>query len=229
MDDVMNFLTRASKNGSAGEPGGRRLRYRRELIAERILGRAADHYVTRWMEEGAEREDEARSMYELATGEMVVRCGFVLHPHYDFTGATPDGLVGTEGVLEIKSPKPETLVEWLETRVVPIEYQRQCQWEMVCCERQWADFYGWYPGMPPFLTRIERDAAMIAEMEQAALSLHQEIEAFLAQHNLPPTVWDVAAEMKPQASADSEEEDAYDPSKSFLDNCDFLDKYDIPI
>ena len=219
MAEVMNVLTRKSKSGDVGEPGAKRINYRRELVAERILGRAASHFVTRYMEEGAEREDEARSMYELATHQMVIPCGFVLHPIFDFSGATPDGLVGDDGLLEIKSPKAETLVEWLDTREVPDEYKKQCQWEMVCCERQWADFYGWYPGMPHFFKRLDRDSKLIAEMEAEAEKLHLEVETFLAKNGLPPTVWNDPVEIPISA---------YDSDRSFADNCAFIGEEIIP-
>jgi putative phage-type endonuclease len=214
MADVMNVLTRKSKSGEAGEPGAKRINYRRELVAERILGRAASHFVTRYMEEGSEREDEARSMYEMATEQLVIPCGFVLHPQFDFAGATPDGLVG-DGILEIKSPKPETLLEWMETGEVPDEYQKQCQWEMVCCERQWADFYGWYPGLPHFFKRIDRDEELIAQMESESERLHLEIETFLAKNGLPPTIWNDPA---PEPA---------DDDKSFEDACAWLDEIEV--
>jgi hypothetical protein len=223
MADVMNVLTRKSKNGEAGEPGAKRIAYRRELIAERILGRAADHFVTRYMEEGSEREAEARSMYEAATEQLVVPVNFVLHPIFDFSGATPDGLVGSDGLLEIKSPKPETLLEWLETSQVPDEYVKQCQWEMVCCERQWADFYGWYPGMPHFVVRIPRDEELISSMEAEAEKLHMEVESFLAQKGYPPTAW---PDKEPEPAGPPLED--YDSDKSFYENCAFIGEEIIP-
>ena len=223
MADVMNVLTRKSKNGEAGEPGAKRISYRRELVAERILNRAADHFVTRYMEEGSEREDEARSMYELATKQMVFPVGFVLHPIFDFSGASPDGLVGEDGMLEIKSPKAETLLEWLETKEVPDEYNKQMQWEMVCGERKWCDFYGWYPGLPHFFKKVERDEDLIAQMEFEAEKLHLEIETFLANNGFPPTEWNDNS--VPYNSVLPIEN--YDHSKSFADNCDFLDEVEI--
>jgi putative phage-type endonuclease len=220
MADVMHVLTRKSKNGEAGDPGGRRLAYRRELIAERILKRASDHPVTPYMEEGSAREDEARSNYELATNQMVIPVGFVLHPRFDWTGASADGLIGDDGCLEIKSPKPETLLEWIESNEIPEDYLYQAQWEMACCERKFCDFYGWYPGMPHFFRTIPRSDELIERMEQEAQSLHLDVEAFLAKNSFPPTTW--------VDEAPFEEPPAYDDSKSFADNVDLSDEFVIP-
>ena len=114
MGDVMHTLKSASKNGKKGDPGGRYISYRRELITERITGRAADHYVTPWMERGNELEEEAQSRYEIATGIMLLPVGFTLHPEFDFTGASPDKLTDNGGIYEGKAPKIETLIEWRE-------------------------------------------------------------------------------------------------------------------
>jgi hypothetical protein len=155
---------------------------------------------------------------------LVIPVGFVLHPLYDFSGATPDGLVGNDGILEIKSPKPETLLEWLETGQVPDEYQKQCQWEMACCDRQWADFYGWYPRMPHFFKRLDRDDVLIAQMEAEVEKLHLEIESFLAQQGFPPTVWN---DFERGGLGGVPPCDEYDESKSFVANCEFMDAVEI--
>lgn len=228
LGDVMSILTRKSKSGEAGEAGAKRMAYRRELIAERILGRAADHFVTRYMEEGSQRESEARAMYEMATHQMVIPANFVLHPEFDFFGASPDGLVGDDGLLEIKSPKPETLLEWIETGQIPDEYIKQCQGEMVCCDRQWADFYGWYPGLPHFFARITRDNELIAQMEAEVEKLHLEVESFLARSGYPPTVWNTTMTSGRELSDETYYLPPYDDSKSFADNCAFIGEGIIP-
>lgn len=224
MADVMNLLTRKSKNGDPGQPGAKRLTYRRELITERILGRASDHFVTPYMEQGSEREDEARSMYELATGRMVVPVNFVLHPRFDWAGASADGLVGDDGVLEIKSPKPETLLEWIESSEVPEEYLYQAQWEMACCERQFCDFYGWYPGMPHFFKTIPRSDELIERMEAEAEALHLDIEAFLAKSGYPPTVWSDEVPFEDQPPAEM----TYDDTRAFHENMAGFDELPTP-
>ena len=210
MADVMSVLTRKSKSGEAGEPGAGRIRYRRELIAERILGRAADHFVTRYMEEGSEREGEACAMYEAATSQMVMPVGFALHPRFDWSGASPDGIL-EDRVLEIKSPKPETLLEWIETAVIPENYVYQMQWEMVCCEKKFADFYGWYPGLPHFFKTLEWNDVLVSEMEAKAESLHLDVEAFLAKIGHEPTVFHDEPPFADEPPADT----AYDDSRPF--------------
>lgn len=140
-----------------GAEGAKRREYRLKLLAERLTGRIANNFVTMAMEEGKEREGEAISLYEQSTENLVAPVGFVLHPDYDFAGASPDGLVGKTGLLEVKSPQPHTLLLWLETReaneklkeadpseydkqnlseisFIPEEYRFQMQWQMRCCD-----------------------------------------------------------------------------------------------
>jgi len=163
-----------------GEGAGRR-NYRIEQIAERLSGRSEDHYVSPEMEWGSEFEPIARSAYEIATESMVDTVGFVLHPTFDFAGASPDGLVGKDGGLELKCPKTTTHIKWLMAGVVPEEHQDQCLWNMACCQRQWWDFMSYDPRLPEglrvFMVRMPRDDERIAEIESEVEKFNGEIEA----------------------------------------------------
>lgn len=154
--------------------------YRMELICERLTGRAAEHYVSREMEHGIENEPFARSAYEVGTGVMVDEVGFVLHPNMDFGGASPDGLVGDDGCIEIKCPTTANFLEWRLAGTVPEEHQDQMMWVMACCERQWCDFVGFDPRLPQglrfFVTRLARDEKRIAAMEYEVVHFHAEVE-----------------------------------------------------
>jgi putative phage-type endonuclease len=158
----------------------RKSNYRMELLCERLTGRAADHYVSRAMEHGAENEPFARAAYEVATETMVDQVGFMLHPMMDFSGASPDSLVGTNGGLEIKCPETATHLEWMEAGVVPEEHQDQMMWNMECGERDWWDFLSFDPRLPIgircFIARLHRDEVRIAEMEMEVQKLHAEVE-----------------------------------------------------
>jgi putative phage-type endonuclease len=191
--DVMSYLSRSSKTGRAGEESAKRRGYKLELVAERLTGRSADHYVSPYMEHGTETEDEARSYYELATKTLVEPVGFVLHPTLDFSGASPDGLVNEDGLLEIKCPKTETLLQWMDSKEIPDEYMMQMQWELACTGRKWADFYGYDPrlplGMRHVYQTVERNDALIELIEAEVIKFNAEVEAFIAARGLPLTQW----------------------------------------
>jgi hypothetical protein len=171
----------ATRKRGEGELAARK-RYRRELLAEILRGRSADHFVTEAMQFGLDNEPLARTAYEMETGYIVERCGFVLHPRIDRCGASPDGLVGDVGGVEIKVPETETFIEWKIAGVVPEEHKPQMFLNMACCERgkpvEWWDFFAHDPrladGVNSFLVRLPRDDKYIADMEA-------KIEQFLVE------------------------------------------------
>lgn len=164
-----------------GGEGADRRNYRTELIAERLSGRTEEHYVSPEMDWGSELEPIARSAYEIATGEMVDTVGFVLHPIFDFAGASPDGLVSEDGGIEVKCPKTTTHIKWLQGGIVPEEHQAQCLWNMACCERDWWDFISFDPRLPDglkiFIVRMLRDDERIALIEEEVAKFNGEIDA----------------------------------------------------
>lgn len=155
-----------------------------ELAVERLTGRTAEHFVSEWMERGMEMEDLARAAYELAT-VMTERVDLVLHPRIAGAAASPDGLVGDDGLLEIKVPKPTTHASYLLAEVVPEQYRDQMMWQMACTGRAWNDFVSWCPDFPQpldlFICRLERDDKRIAEMETEAEKFLAEVETVVAQ------------------------------------------------
>lgn len=171
----------ATRKRGEGELAARK-RYRIELLAEILRGRAADHFVTEEMQFGLENEPAARTAYEMLTGNIVDRVGFVLHPHIARCGASPDGLVGDVGGVEIKVPKTETFIEWKIAGVVPEEHRPQMYLNMACCERdkpvEWWDFFAYDPRLKDdvnsFLVRLPRDDEKIGDMER-------KIEQFLVE------------------------------------------------
>jgi hypothetical protein len=187
MCDVMATLKRG------GEAASRR-DYRAELIAERLTGGAEDHYVSKEMKFGTEQEPFARTAYEIVTENIVDQVGFIFHPRLDFAGASPDGLIGEDGGLELKCPKTTTHLAYMIAGTVPKEYQDQMLWNMACAEREWWDFASYDPRMPEklriFIVRMPRDEARIDEIEREALRLNSEIQYICAQlgieADLPP-------------------------------------------
>lgn len=199
--DVCSYLVIKSR---AGEPSAKRNSLRMDLIAERLTGRAKDHYVSPQMEHGTDTESEAVMFYERALRTMCAPVGFVLHPKYDFTGSSPDALVGTEGVLEVKCPDTTTHLEYIQAGVVPEQYLPQIAWEMACTERKWADFVSYDPRIQDqrlrfFYRRTGRDElewkagkrvlkgeAVIDYFTSEVLKLNAEIEYWFAEHNAKP-------------------------------------------
>lgn len=115
------------------------------LIQERVTGEIVSLYTTPAMQWGIDHEDEARARYEEESGNVVQLAGFVLHPEIDFFGASPDGLVGEEGLVEIKCPNTGThLDRWL-AGVVPEEYKPQMMVQLLCTGRKWVDFVDYDP------------------------------------------------------------------------------------
>lgn len=115
------------------------------LVAERDSGRARESFTSNAMLWGIEHEDEAREEYEVQTGELVDLVGFMLHPDIPFLGASPDGLVGQDGLIEIKCPTPATQIKYIRAGVVPEEYRPQILLQLIVTERKWCDFVSFDP------------------------------------------------------------------------------------
>lgn len=149
--------------------GASRKNYMAQLTAERLTGIPASTFTNAAMQWGTDTEPFAREAYEIATGELVEEVGFVLHPSVEQSGASPDGLVGDLGLLEIKAPNTATHIETLLTQKVDKRYMVQMYWQMACTGRQWVDFVSFDPRMPPalqmFKVRVMRDEKVIAELE----------------------------------------------------------------
>ena len=113
-------------------------------------------------------EPEARAVYEFMNNVSVDQIGFVDHPVIVMTGASPDGLVGDDGLVEIKCPNTATHINTLQGKAIEKKYNLQMQWQMACCERDWCDFVSFDPRMPAKLqmhvTRVERDGELIEEL-----------------------------------------------------------------
>lgn len=116
-----------------------------KLIAERVSGEVQTNFTTSAMQWGIDHEDEARFEYEAETAEVVDLTGFILHPSIPYLGASPDGLVGTDGLLEIKCPNTATHLRRIKRGVVPPEYVPQMLVQCICTGRKWVDFVDFDP------------------------------------------------------------------------------------
>jgi putative phage-type endonuclease len=167
--------------GKNGQEAAVRHSYKMELLMEVLTGQTAEHYVSMAMDFGIENEPLARAQYELATGVEVERIGYVRHPHIPRSGASPDGLVGDDGLIEIKVPNTTTHLEYLLAGEVPAEYRPQMMWQLACTDRQWCDFVSYDPRLPHefglLIVRMERDEKEIAAMEAAVREFIGELNA----------------------------------------------------
>jgi putative phage-type endonuclease len=162
-----------------------RANYMAELIAERLTGETAPSFTNAAMQWGTEKEPDARAAYEFRTDSEVAQVGFIIHPQIADSGASPDGLVGADGMAEFKCPNTATHIETLLTKAVPGKYVTQMQWQMACAGRKWCDFVSFDPRMPEamrlFIQRIERDDKVIADLEKDVLAFLDEMAKKIAQ------------------------------------------------
>lgn len=160
--------------------GASRGNYMAQLIAERLTGQAQESYINAAMQHGLDTEAEARAAYEFRRNLDVTQVGFVGHPTIDMAGCSPDGLVGEHGLVEVKCPNTGTHLDTLIGQTIPDKYQKQALWQMACTGRQWVDFVSYDPRLPEamrlWVSRIERDRAAIAELEQAVRDFLAELD-----------------------------------------------------
>lgn len=162
-----------------------RANYMAELVAERLTGVPAEKYTNAAMQWGTATEAEARAAYAFQTNADVVEVGFLEHPSIAMSGASPDGLVGDDGLVEFKCPQIATHIETLRGGPVASKYITQVQWQMACAPgRKWCDWVSYDPRLPErmrtFIRRVPRDDAMIAELEAEVRKFLAELDATIA-------------------------------------------------
>ena len=150
--------------------GASRANVMADLLVERLTGNPVDGYRTPAMQFGTDNEPLARAAYEFMTDNPVELVGFVSHPAIAMSGASPDGLVAHNGLVEIKVPNSATHVDTLLGGSIPDKYQVQMLWQMACTDREWCDFASFDPRLPArmqlHVKRVERDDKRIAELEK---------------------------------------------------------------
>ena len=146
---------------SKGARSKQREGYMYTLAAQRISGRTDDTFFGVAMAEGILREQESRLIYAMTkqVGE-VIEVGFCLEDGGRY-GCSPDGLVGDDGLVELKNPIGKTAIEYLLKGELPSTYYHQVQGQLLVTERAWCDFVSYYPGLPMLILRQERDEPFI--------------------------------------------------------------------
>jgi putative phage-type endonuclease len=161
--------------------------YMAQLVVERLTQTKTESYTNAAMQWGTDQEPFARAAYEALQGVMVEEVGFIPHPTIEMAGASPDGLVGDDGLVEIKCPNTAAMIEALLTKKVPGKYFTQMQFQIACTGRKWCDYVVFDPRMPAkaqlFVTRVDRDDAYIAEIEAEIVKFLAEVETQVQQLN----------------------------------------------
>lgn len=171
--------------GKSGAPSASRANYRAQLVVERLTGAMVEGYTNDAMERGKEVEADARRAYSFRTGNKVLEASFALHPSIEMSGASPDGLIGDDGVVEFKCPNTATHIDTLRGGIIPKGYRDQILWEMACTGRTWCDFVSFDPRMPESMAlhirRVHLDAARLAEVEVEVRKFLAEVDEAVAE------------------------------------------------
>lgn len=174
-------LTATTKTGW----GASRANYMAELIAERLTGVKGEGYVNSAMQHGIDTEPQARGAYEFYADVEVVQVGFIAHPTIPMSGASPDGLVGDDGLIEIKCPNTATHIDTLLLGVIPEKYIKQMMWQMACTGRKWCDFASYDPRLPEsmrlFIRRVERSDSIIERLEKDVAQFLTQLDAAVVE------------------------------------------------
>ena len=154
--------------------------YMAQLVCERLTGQKGESFTNAAMQHGTETEPLARLSYEVSQNVLVDQVGFVPHPSIKMAGASPDGLVGDNGLLEIKCPNTATHIETLLSESVPTKYYTQMQFQLACTGREWCDFVSFDNRLPEelqlFVKRVPRDEMYIKLMEAEIVQFIAELD-----------------------------------------------------
>lgn len=165
--------------------GAGRANYMAQLVAERLTGTTEPGFTNAAMQWGTDKEPEARDCYAFDRGLSVVEVAFVGHPSIAMAGASPDGLVDEDGMVEIKCPNTATHIDTLLGAAIDDKYMKQMQFQMACAGRQWCDFVSYDPRlgveMQLHVRRVPRDDALVAEIEEAVTAFIDDLDYKVAR------------------------------------------------
>ena len=171
----------ASKVASvlAKKDSATRADYLTDLVLERLTGKQQEFYQNEAMQWGTDTEPQARMAYEAQTSTLVDELGFIDHPTIANFGCSPDGVIGEDGLIEIKCPNSKTHLSTLLSGKAPTKYIPQMQTQMAVMNRQWCDFVSFDPRLPEdlqlFVVRVNRDDEYIAKLEEEVVVFLDEV------------------------------------------------------
>lgn len=166
------FATVMAKGKGGGESKTRRT-YMLKLIGEILTGEPQEHYTNTHMERGKVMEEEARNYYVFMADAEPQRVGFLKRGR---VGCSPDSLINTDGMHEIKTKLPHLHIEVILADQLPPEHKAQCQGSLWVAEREWIDFQSYWPRLPPFIKRAYRDELYIKTLAQAVSDFIEEMD-----------------------------------------------------
>lgn len=178
--DVLRKPRRGQKESTT------RKAYLAQIALERMTGKPQEREFETWdLRRGKDLEPFARVEYEMKQEGTITTVGFVEHPKIKFAGCSPDGLVGKDGLCQIKAPRAHVHMDYILSGIVPIDYRQQMLFEMACTGRRFNDFVSYNQDMPYhlqlFVIRVHRDQAEIAEIEQEVMGFLAEVESLIAK------------------------------------------------
>lgn len=161
-----------------------RANYHAQIVAERLSNSVAESFTNAAMQWGIDTEERARAAYEFKHGIDVIETGFHDHPRIAMSGASPDGLAGSNGLVEIKCPNTATHIATLRGGSIDRKYILQMHWQMACTGREWCDFVSFDPRLPLemqlFVERVEMDRALLSEIEAEVTAFLSEVDEAVA-------------------------------------------------
>lgn len=173
-----------------------RKNYMAQLVAERLTGARQENFTNSAIEWGTSHEPLARAEYEILRDIFVEQDGFIKHPTIEWCGASCDGFVGDDGLIEIKAPNTATHIDYLLGKKPPTKYLPQMALQLACTGRKWCDFVSYDPRMPEkhrlFVVRYTPDAAYLAKVEDEAKIFLDEVSAMLEQLEVAEPVREAA-------------------------------------
>lgn len=149
--------------------------YCNTLVAEWLMGAPVDIEQNFWMQRGTELEPEAVAAYEFEHDMDTQEVGFVTTDD-GWIGASPDRMVGEDGIVEVKCPAPHTHIGYLLKGELPGGYRAQVQGQLMVTERQWCDWISYHPDMPMVVVRVYRDEEYIEQLRKLATKLTDQIQ-----------------------------------------------------
>lgn len=171
------FSTVMASGRSGGESKTRKT-YLYKLAGEIITGKPSEGFSNAHTERGHEMEPEARAAYAFMKDAEPEHVGFIRNGR---AGASPDSLLGSDGLLEIKTKLPHLMIETILRGGMPPEHRAQCQGQLWVSEREWLDIAVYWPGMPIFVHREQRDPNFIATLTRAVSDFNEELDEIVAK------------------------------------------------
>lgn len=165
-------------SGRGGGESKTRKTYLYKLAGEIITGEPMAGFSNAHTDRGHEMEPEARDAYAFMKGAEPVQVGFIRNGR---AGASPDSLLGADGLLEIKTKLPHLMIETILRGEMPPEHRAQCQGQLWVAEREWVDIAVYWPGLPLFVHRERRDPHFIASLEKAVAEFNEELDEIVAR------------------------------------------------